>query len=337
LDRSTRLKLLKLALPFVSLGLCLLMTEVVARVLFSRTTLNLGLEMWKYAKDVKLRSADPEIGHRHRPNAHAQLMGVDVKTNSLGLRDVERAIPKPADVYRIVVLGDSITFGWGVPFEHTFCQVLERKLNEKPPIPGKRFEVVNTGVGNSNTSMEVKYFEAEGYKLEPDLVLLAWFINDAEPTPVPTDNWFAYHSYAYTWITSMMDEVRRNNDKQVGYQDYYRGLYADTQPGWPKSQAAIQSLARFCAERKIPCRVFLIPELHTLGPKYEFADVHAKVKKVCEAAGLPTLELLDAFPAEADPHKYWVSPGDAHPNGDGEELMGDRLDRALREEQWLRQ
>ena len=335
MPRISKVTLAKIALPIVTLGMCLLMTEVVARVLFSRTTLNLGLEMWKYAKDVKLRSADPEIGHRHRPNAQAQLMGVDVKTNSLGLRDVERAIPKPADVYRIVVLGDSITFGWGVAFEHTFCQVLERKLNQNPPIPGKRFEVVNTGVGNTNTSMEVRYFEAEGYKLEPDLVLLAWFINDAEPTPVPTENWLAYHSYAYTWITSMVDEVRRNNDKQVGWQDYYRGLYADSQPGWGKSQKAIADLASFCKDKRIPCRVFLIPELHTVGPKYEFADVHAKVAAVCAAAGLPVLELLDAFPAEQDPRKWWVSPGDAHPNGDGEELMGERLDRALREEQWV--
>ena len=251
-------KLLMVALPLLSLlslGMCLIATEVVARVLFARPTLNLGLEMWKYAKDVKQRSQDPEVGHRHRPNAQATLMSVDVNTNSLGLRDLERTSEKPAGVYRILVLGDSITFGWGVPFEQTYCQVLEKRLNADPPLPGKRFEVINTGVGNLNTSMEVTWFTTEGYRLQPDMVLLGWFINDAEPTPIPTENWLAYHSYGYAWIHTLVDEIGRNNSKQQGYQEYYRGLYQDTQPGWPKCQAALERLAPMTAEGR-PGRQF---------------------------------------------------------------------------------
>ena len=82
--------------------------------------------------------------------------------------------------------------------------------------------------------------------------------------------------------------------------------------------------------------LLLIPELHTVGPKYEFHDVSAQVTTVCQQAGLPVLDLLDAFPAEGDPHQFWVSASDAHPNGAGEELMGQRIDRALREERWLK-
>src|SRR5262245_63146759 len=67
------------------------------------------LEMWKYAREVKMRDPRPDLGHRHRPQAEARLMGVDVRTNSRGLRGAEIA-GKPADgTARIAFVGDSIT------------------------------------------------------------------------------------------------------------------------------------------------------------------------------------------------------------------------------------
>lgn len=318
-------------LPLVgSLLLCLVGLELAARVLLGRPTMHLGIEMWKYAKDVKLRSADPQIGHRHRPNVRRQLMGVDVQINSLGLRDVERQRTKPAMTHRILVLGDSITFGWGVPFEKTFCQVLEKSLNADSPIPGSRIEVLNAGVGNLNTAMEVAYFKNEGLSLQPDLVLLAWFINDAEPRPLPRRNWLAHHSYAYVWLDSAVDAGMRRTRGRPDYREYYAGLYRDANPGWPQCRQAIRELAEVCQARGIPCGVVLVPELHSLGSGYEFSGVHAAVRKECEEAGLPVWDLLDAFPADGDARRYWVSPEDAHPNAAANELMAAEIDSDLR-------
>lgn len=331
----SRRAILKITIALCTILVCLLMLEGFARIAIGRGTMHLGVEMWKYAKDVKLRSPNPEIGHRHRPNAHRFLMGVDVQTDSLGLRDVERSLEKPAGTERIVVLGDSITFGWGVPFESTFCHLLEKSLNANPPVPGRTFEVVNTGVGNSNTAMEVAYLKEEGWKLQPDLILVGWFINDAEPTPKPSENWFAYHSYAFVWLDSAIDGVMRNTKARQSYTDYYRGLYDDAQPGWPKCRRAFAELAAFCEKHKVPCRILLIPELHTIGPGYEFKDIHDEIRALCAQVKLPTLELLDAFPELGDPHQYWVCPGDAHPNARGNELMAAKIDRALREGKWL--
>ena len=106
-------------------------------------------------------------------------VGGDVQTNSLDLRDAERQRSKPAATYRILVRWDSITFGWGVPFENTFCPLLEKSLNAE-----------------LNTAMEVAYLKSEGVSLKPDLVLFAWFVNDAEPRPLPRRSWLAHHSYA---------------------------------------------------------------------------------------------------------------------------------------------
>jgi len=58
----SRRTLLKIAIPLVLLLLCLLLMEAAARLVLGRPTMILGIEMWKYAKDVKLVHPNPEIG-----------------------------------------------------------------------------------------------------------------------------------------------------------------------------------------------------------------------------------------------------------------------------------
>ena len=64
------------------------------------------LEMWKYARDVKVVSPDPLIGHEHGPDRKAHLMGVDVETNSKGQRDREIPYERTPGVLRIAMIGD---------------------------------------------------------------------------------------------------------------------------------------------------------------------------------------------------------------------------------------
>ena len=69
--------------------------------------------MTKYAMNLKKDSNNPLIGHEHRPNKSMELMDVMVDINSDGLRDKEYPVEK-SDKKRIIFLGDSLTFGWGV-------------------------------------------------------------------------------------------------------------------------------------------------------------------------------------------------------------------------------
>src|SRR5262245_786179 len=79
------------------------------------------LEMWKYAREVKTRDPRPDLGHRHRAQAEANLMGVDVRTNAQGLRGPAIAANAASGVARIAFVGDSITMGWGVAEKETFA------------------------------------------------------------------------------------------------------------------------------------------------------------------------------------------------------------------------
>lgn len=88
--------------------------------------------------------------------------------NSLGFRDREFAREKSA-AQRIVVLGDSFTYGWGVPVERSWPKVLERSLREQ----GLSVEVANLGYPGAGPVDYADVAERAIPLLRPDLVLIA--------------------------------------------------------------------------------------------------------------------------------------------------------------------
>jgi hypothetical protein len=116
-----------------------------------------------------------------RPNSEFWHTSVDGSwrfvTNERGFRDVRRLdYAKPADTLRVLSLGDSHTQGYEVRQEATFSAVLERYLNGR----GVKAEVLNAGVSGFSTAEELAFLENEGYKYEPDVVVLGFYANDFE-------------------------------------------------------------------------------------------------------------------------------------------------------------
>jgi hypothetical protein len=81
---------------------------------------NYNIEMWRYAKLLKVQSADPELGHEHRPGTHAKLENVDIRINRLGMRGADPDLTDTSKK-RILILGSSNTLGWGVREEETMA------------------------------------------------------------------------------------------------------------------------------------------------------------------------------------------------------------------------
>ena len=127
------------------------------------------------------QSPDPETGWALQPGAHGRWFNpryeydVDVTINSQGLRDVERqTVEKPANTFRILLLGDSYVEGLRVPLEQTFGKVLEDRLNQTA-VAGQRFEVIPAGVSGWGTDQQLLWFRKYGVAYQPDLVVLAFF------------------------------------------------------------------------------------------------------------------------------------------------------------------
>lgn len=123
---------------------------------------------------------DPILGWRKTPYAAAihknHEYTVIEKYNSKGLRGPEYSYQKPANEYRIVVLGDSHAEGHSVQFKDLFSEVLKRKLNETQR--SVHYEVINTGTGGYSTDQELLFFQNEGRKYQSDFTVLAFSLNN---------------------------------------------------------------------------------------------------------------------------------------------------------------
>ncbi|MEZ4768166.1 MAG: SGNH/GDSL hydrolase family protein [Caldilineales bacterium] len=144
-------------------------------------------EVVQLAGDSALYVSDPVLHHRMAanwsgafPEEIVQEVGrseVPIRTNSLGLRSPEVERTKPAGTTRILVLGDSVAFGWGVRSEDTFASQLASLL--ATVYPDRRFEVINAGVSGYGTWQELQWLKQTGVDLQPDVVIVQAHLNDA--------------------------------------------------------------------------------------------------------------------------------------------------------------
>jgi len=265
------------------------------------------IEMTRYAMNVKEDSENPKIGHVHKPGSNMELMDVNISINSDGLRDGDYPIER-GDAYRIIFLGDSLTFGWGVEQEYTFQYLLEEEIGKTTPT-----EIINFGTGNYNTEQEVNLFFEKGVKYNPDKVVLFYFINDAEATPEKSGLWFLGHSHLISFYWSRINSLMNNILVSKSFKDYYTALYMDDQEGWINSKKAILELRDYCLENAIAFQVVLLPELHDTN-NLIFGEVYNKISLFLQRSGIEYMSLAKLFSDHGDQMELWVSYDDAHPN-----------------------
>jgi lysophospholipase L1-like esterase len=158
--------LINLALLIISTIFALFLSEMALR-LMGRGPLYVSPErdrFWKY---------DSLLGWAHQPGQEGIFETPQLRTfvriNQKGLRDREHSYERPNDTRRILVIGDSFAWGYGVEESERFSQLLETSLG---------VEVINAGVSGYSTDQELLWFRGEGIKYETDLVLLVFAGND---------------------------------------------------------------------------------------------------------------------------------------------------------------
>jgi len=319
-------KILKPVLALLlSTLLCLLVLEGLTRIFFT-TKLDYQIEMSRYAGLMKRQVIVKGSSHAHLPDQQAKLMGVDVTINAKGFRDKDYEPKKPDNIYRIMLLGDSLTFGWGVKAEDRFSDLLEARLNkEVQDSKYGRFEVINTGVGNYNTVQEVNFYEMKGRAWEPDMVILNFFINDAEPTPTKRSPFIIQYSYLAMWLWGRLDTMQRIVGVRDNFLDYYSKLYDDDKLGLKIMKEALERISEITDKDGTELLMVLLPELHVVGKEYKFADIYNKVKGFAHQSGINhVIDLSDNFKGQV-PETLWVSPDDAHPNAEAHKIIAEGI------------
>lgn len=126
---------------------------------------------------------DTLSGRRLIPNTHVIYMDgyrkIKIDINSNGFRDDEIPAIKDPDEIRILVLGDSITFGVSTPKEYTFTEWAETYLNEMSR--KGRISVINGGVEGIGIKDEIDILENQGLVVFPDIVIVSFYLNDGNP------------------------------------------------------------------------------------------------------------------------------------------------------------
>ena len=127
------------------------------------------------APDLSFGIRSWRIHHEMRPGYQSAV----VRTNSFGLRSPEVAVPKPEGTFRILLLGDSFTFGMRVADDDLiFARRLEAQLRKQ--YPSKRIEVVNGGVLSYCPLLEYLEYRHYLHSLAPDLVILNFDMSDVQ-------------------------------------------------------------------------------------------------------------------------------------------------------------
>jgi lysophospholipase L1-like esterase len=312
-------------LVLLSIALLLALSEITIRSLRGIGIYFYDIEMSRYAVQLKMESSNPQIGHVHRPNAKAHLMGVDININSDGLRDDEYTVAR-TNKSRIIFLGDSLTLGWGVPKEKTFEHLLEIALSKTAPT-----EILNFGTGNYNTSQETYLFLEKGLKYYPDKVVVFYFINDAEPTPKRSKWGWLENSNAVTFFWSRFRTIQSRFTSTLSFRTYYSNLYQDGGAGWEQTKSALHLLKQVCEQKGIELTVFLLVDLHSLKD-YPFKKEHEKILNFLSANKITAYDLAPCFTTEPNPRSLWVSLDDAHPNAKAHALIAKCVYKFLKDE-----
>ena len=264
---------------------------------------------------------------------------ITVEHNSLGFRDREFPVEKPAGEYRVLTLGDSFTYGSGVQLEDSWPKQLERLLQGSRQ--GSVF-VINGGfaAGAFNPAGYDDWMRQDGLGFAPDLVIVGLCLNDMgrdteKGNDVPMLSYPAVKMWPLSGPSHIWDYVQKLLEQrrlaEVPVPDFSAAvkLHPET---WNATQQGLRDLRAVLDEKNIPLVVAVLPMVSQLDPpdRYPYAGLHTMAVEFCRDAGIRCVDLKDRFLGRRD-EDLWAHPTDQHPNDAGQRLIAEGILNLLRE------
>jgi len=295
-------------------------------------------------RSYRITTTDPKYKDTlswYTPGATGITGTEEVRINNLGLRDsLDYSATKPSNCYRILGIGDSMTFGKGVKEEETYLGVLEKRLKQRA---GNRcIEVLNAGMPNTNFYIQWLHFVRHWWSFQPDHVLWGFFVyNDTqlqgEEEPysmgwmefVDKYSWlkgsalirWAYYRAFFTMGARGMDE---------GLPRFYDPEYA----GWKQFRKTVKKLRGFSNTEGIEVTFALIP-MPVGYDEYPHSEYHTRLTKVLQEEEFKVLDLIYGLES-IKARRHWVHPSDGHPDAFLHKQMAIYLEQHLPWAAWLK-
>ena len=265
------------------------------------------------------------------PKRHDRPERFHYPENNRKWRDFSYTEEKPANTFRMIVLGDSFTAGTGVQFDDTFSKRLERLLNMgSGPL---KAEVLNFGVPGYNTVQEEMLFKKAVVR-QPDLALLEITLNDAEMQPFrvafpnfdPSGEKLLRKPIFQWWRTAAFVAQRLiNTESHRFYIKYHQSLFEEPE-SWKRFSSAIVAMRDVARANKIKFAAVVFPMFsYPIDEHYPFWSVHTKINGLLDDLGVDHLDLAKSFEG-IPPARLQILPGaDSHPNEIGHRIAADRI------------
>lgn len=275
---------------------------------------------------------DRQLGYRSDNIAYS--------INSEELRDYEHSLDKPNQTIRILVLGDSFTFGQGVKeFDKIYPSLLEKMLNNKTQ--ATRYEVINFGVPGSNEFMKIDILKQKGLKYRPDIVIFQhrlWYgdINLMKKY-IPTIEIEAkareLNLYFFVWINS---KIRKINSKIMGFvfqeknnkkKGYSVDMYGSDSDDVLFLKEVFKELGNISRERNLTVVCLNLVWFDTKDWETTYnsqKDSYDFIKSVCEENNFYFLDPYD-FYRPYTVKELRISFLDPHPNEKGHKVISEAV------------
>ena len=270
----------------------------------------LDLEMMKYAKGFKEISKNKDIGIEHKKNVSGKIMRTDVFLNSDGFRN---KYDVNSQKKKILMLGDSMTFGFGA--QQTFSSYLEKKLSED-------YQVINAGIGNTNTKMQISNFFENFSKYNYDVLVLNFFINDFEDVKIREISFLQKNFYSYTFVKSKIINILVKFGFLSNWEKFYHKTFQNTNL-INETFSLIKKLKQYCEKNNIVFIINNIPELKDLK-NYKFFKETNLIKSFAKNNGIYFFNSMNDL-KNFDEKSLWVSEEDRHANNKAHKIISNFL------------
>lgn len=262
--------------------------------------------------------------------------------NKYGVFGSDIPIRKTPGTYRILVLGDSVTFDATI-LPDGFTKVMSRRLNDH--FKTDKIIVMNTGVEGWNTYQEELYLEQYGVKLDPDMIVLAFnnsdfgviwervldnkklTIRQREKKRIPLivdfgsyNNFILEHFYSIRLFFIRIDEfLKRINKKDYKIFSYY---FEDAE-----NETALNKINSIAKSLKVPLVIVHFPDLDNFSDYQNSPNFfrHKLMKDYSAKNSINYLDLLEYFKKKPADSLRLVPGDDIHPNNAGNIIAGNAI------------
>jgi lysophospholipase L1-like esterase len=290
-----------------------------------------------------LYEPDPRLYWRPKPNQQCftKIGRHPVRVNRHGTRGADFAVPKPAGVVRLLSLGDSRTFGWGLAEDETYSARLQALLQDYFG-SRRRVEVINAGVNAWSYQQMQLFFRHVALGFQPDVVILAeanlWtqFSEHSSPEFVRRFLWrvrvknflrrFAlYHFVVEVQLRKFYETYRTrfipiNPQQDTLFQDQQQ---ADPEGAFRQAIGGLCALAR--SNHVAPVLLFL-PALDTPASTNR-VNILAVKQEISRSQGVPLVDVTAELAAGGK--ALYLDDDPVHLNARGNAIVAEQLFAAL--------